>query len=49
MIAWVGRRVRLAIQKVIGAIRKAIDEQEYMRECVLLSSRAAVTATGQLR
>jgi hypothetical protein len=49
MIAWVGRRVRLAIQKVIGAVRKAIDEQEYMRECVLLGSRAAVTATGQLR
>jgi hypothetical protein len=49
MIAWVGRRVRPTIQKAIGAVQKAIDEQVYMWECVLLSSRAAVTATGQLR
>jgi hypothetical protein len=49
MIAWVGGRVRLAIQKAIGAVRKAIDEQVYMWESVLLSSRAAVTTTGQLR
>ena len=49
MIAWVGRRARLAIQKVIYAVRKAIDEQVYMWECVLLSSRAAVIATGPLR
>ena len=49
MTAWVGRCVRLAIRKVIGAVRKAIDGQEYVWECVLLSSGAAVTATGQLR
>ena len=48
MIGWVGRRVRPAIQKAIGAVRKAIDEQVNMWECVLLSSRAAVTATGPL-
>jgi hypothetical protein len=49
MIAWVGRRARLAIQKAIGAVRKAIDEQVDMWESVLLSSRTAVTATGPLR
>jgi len=50
MIAWVGRRVRPAVQKVIGAVKKAHDEQVYMWECVLLASRAAPqTATGPLR
>jgi hypothetical protein len=49
MIAWVGGHVRLAIKKVTGAARKAIDEQVHMWECVLLSSRAVVTATGPLR
>jgi hypothetical protein len=49
MIAWVGRCVRSAIQKVTGAVRKAVDEQVNMWEFVLLSSRAAFTATGPLR
>ena len=49
MTAWVGRRVQLSIQMVTGAVRKAIDEQVYMWECVLLSGREAVIATGPLR
>jgi hypothetical protein len=41
MIARVGRRVRLAVQTVIRAARTANDNQVYMWECVLLTSRGA--------
>jgi hypothetical protein len=50
MIAWAGRRLRLAARTVIRAVRMANDEQVYMWECVLLNSRAIpLTATGPLR
>lgn len=50
MIAWVGRCLWLAIRTVIRAVRMANDEQTYMWECVLLTSRAIpLTATGPLR
>ena len=50
MIAWVGRRVRRAAQKVIRAAKHAHDEQVYAWECVVLANRAAAqTATGPLR
>jgi len=50
MIAWAGRRLRLAARTVIRAVRMANDEQVCMWECVLLNSRAIpLTATGPLR
>ena len=50
MIAWVGRRLGLAIRMVIRAVRTANDEQVRMWECFLLTSRAApVMTAGQLR
>ena len=49
-MARVGRYVRLAVRTVIRAIRIANDEQVYMWECVLLTSRTVpVTAIGPLR
>ena len=49
-MARVGRYVRLAVRTVIRAIRIANDEQVYMWECVLLTSRAVpLTVTGPLR
>jgi hypothetical protein len=50
MIAWTGRRLWRAVQIVIRTIRMANDQQLYMWECVLLTSRAApATAAGPLR
>jgi hypothetical protein len=50
MIAWAGRRLRLAVRTVIRSVKMANDEQVYMWECVLLNSRAIPrTATGPLR
>ena len=50
MIAWVGRHLWLAVRTVIRAVRMANDEQVYMWECLLLTSRAVpLTATGPLR
>jgi hypothetical protein len=50
MITWIGRRLWLAVQMVIRAVRMANDEQVYMWECVLLTSRALpATAGGPLR
>lgn len=50
MMAWIGRRLRLAVRTVIRAVRMANDEQVYMWECLLLTSRAVpTTATGPLR
>jgi hypothetical protein len=50
MIAWIGRRLWRAVQIVIRAIRMANDQQLYMWECVLLTSRAApAMAAGPLR
>lgn len=50
MIAWAGRRLRPAVRTVIRAARMANDEQVYMWECVLRTSRAVpLTATGPLR
>jgi hypothetical protein len=50
MITWIGRRLWLAVQMVIRAVRMANDEQVYMWECVLLTSRALpATASGPLR
>lgn len=50
MTARVSRRVRLAVRTVIRAARTANNEQVYIWECVLLTSKAApVTATGPLR
>ena len=50
MIAWVGRRVRRAAQKVIRAAIHAHDEQVYAWECVLRANRAVPqTVTGPLR
>jgi hypothetical protein len=50
MIAWAGRRARLAAQTVIRAARPANNEQVHAWECVLLTRKAApVTATGPLR
>ena len=50
MIAWVGRRLWLAVRTVIRAVRMAHDEQVSMWECVLLTSGAApLTAAGPLR
>jgi len=50
MTARVAGRVWLAARWAIRAARKANDEQVYMWERLLLTSRAApVTATGPLR
>jgi hypothetical protein len=50
MTAWAGRRAWLAVRKVIGAVRTANDEQVYMWERFLLSSRAVpLEPTGPLR
>ena len=50
MIAWVSRHLWLAVRTVSRAVRMANDEQVYMWECLLLSSRAVpLTATGPLR
>ena len=50
MMAWIGRRLRLAVLTVIRAVRIANGEQVYMWECLLLTSRAVpTTATGPLR
>lgn len=50
MMAWVGRCVWLAVRTAIRAVRMANDEQVYMWECLLLTSRSAPqTATGSMR
>ena len=50
MMAWAGRRLRLAVRTAIRAVRMAHDEQVRMWECVLLTSGAApLTAAGPLR
>ena len=50
MIAWVGRRLWLAVRTVIRAVRMAHDQRVYMWECILLTSGAApLTAAGPLR
>ena len=50
MMAWVGRRVRLAVRTVIRMVKVASDEQVGMWECVLVISGAApLTAAGPQR
>jgi hypothetical protein len=50
MIAWVGRRLWLAVRMVIRAVTMAHHEQVRMWECLLLTSGAApLTAAGPLR
>ena len=50
MIAWAGRRLRLAARTVIRAVAMAHHEQVRMWECILLTSGAApLTAAGPLR
>jgi hypothetical protein len=50
MMAWAGRRVRPAVRTMIRAVRRANDQQVYMWECVLLTSRAVPPAAiGPLR
>jgi hypothetical protein len=50
MMAWAGRRLRLAAWTAIRAVRMAHDEQVRMWECILLTSGAApLTAAGPLR
>jgi len=50
MMAWAGRRLRLAVRMVIGAVRLAHHEQVSMWECVLQTSGAApLTGAGPLR
>jgi hypothetical protein len=50
MMAWIGMRVRPAVRTVIRAVRRANDEQVYMWECLVLTSRAVpAMATGALR
>jgi hypothetical protein len=50
MTARAGRRVRLAVQTVIRAVRTANDQQVQMWESVLLTSRETpLAATGPLR
>ena len=50
MMAWIGRRLWLAVRTVIRAVRLAHDEQVRMWECVLLTSGAApLSAAGPLR
>ena len=50
MMAWAGRRLRLAVRTVIRAVKMAHHEQVYAWECILLTSGAApLTAAGPLR
>ena len=50
MMAWVGRRLRPAVQMVIRAVKMAHHEQVHMWECMLLTSGVApLTAAGPLR
>ena len=50
LMDWVGRRLWLAVQTVIRAVRLAHHEQVYMWECVLLTSGTApLSAAGPLR
>jgi hypothetical protein len=50
MMAWIGRRPRLAVRTIIRAVKVANDEQVRMWESVLLTSRAVpATVTGPLR
>jgi hypothetical protein len=50
MMASIGRRLWLAAQTVIRAVRMANHEQVYMWECLLATSRTMpATATGPLR
>ena len=50
MTARAGPRIRLATRTVIRAVRRANDEQVYMWECLLLTSRAVpAMTTGALR
>jgi hypothetical protein len=50
LMAWAGRRLRLAVRTVIRAVSMAHHEQVSMWECVLLTSGAApLTAAGPLR
>jgi hypothetical protein len=50
MMAWAGRRLRLAVRIMIRAVQMAHHEQVRMWECVLLTSGAAPpTAAGSLR
>jgi len=50
MMAWIGRRPRLAVRTMIRAVKVANDEQVRMWESVLLTSRAVpATVTGPLR
>jgi hypothetical protein len=50
MMAWIGTRVRPAVRTVIRAVRRANEEQVYMWECLVLTSRAVpALATGALR
>ena len=50
MIGRAGRHGWRAVRTVIGAVKKANDEQVYMWECMLRQSRAVPqAATGPLR
>jgi len=50
MMAWVGRRVRLAARTVIRMVRMASTEQVCMWECLLvISGVAPLSAAGPLR
>jgi len=50
LMAWVGRRLWLAVRMVIRAVRMAHHEQVGMWECILLTSGAApLTVAGPLR
>jgi hypothetical protein len=49
MMAWISRRLGLAVRTVIRAVRIANHEQVAMWECVLLTSRTVpAMATGPL-
>jgi hypothetical protein len=49
-MAWVGRRLWLAVRIVIRAVRLAYHEQVRMWECIMLTSGAApLTVAGPLR
>jgi hypothetical protein len=50
MMAWVGRRVRLAVRTAIRLVRIGNGEQVCMGECLLvISGVAPLTAAGPLR
>ena len=50
LMAWVGRRLWLAVRTVTRAVRLAHHEQVHMWECILLTSGAApLSAAGPLR